>query len=125
MIICPACGKKQEALAVDGNGCRAPLRDEPMEESAEGAPVEAGPPPPAEEAISSDSLGEVCRRCEAYNEPGVTVCTNCGTPLGHVAPAAEPEPAAQPFGGDEEATLDKTPPQPYEATAADAPPVMD
>src|SRR5436309_941354 len=105
MITCPACGKENEDSAVDCRRCRAPLRDEPVEEAPAEAEAEAAPPPPADEAISSDSLGEVCRRCEAYNEPGMKVCTNCGLPLGHAAPAAaaepEPEPAAHSFGGDE------------------------
>jgi hypothetical protein len=38
-------------------------------------------------------LGIVCRRCDAYNEPGTRVCVGCGQPLG--AAAAEPAPSAQ------------------------------
>lgn len=40
-------------------------------------------------------LGVVCRNCDAYNEPGTTVCISCGQVLGSgAAPPAEP-PAAQ------------------------------
>jgi pSer/pThr/pTyr-binding forkhead associated (FHA) protein/ribosomal protein L40E len=37
-------------------------------------------------------LGEVCRTCESYNEPGIRVCRECGTPLASgedMAPAGE------------------------------------
>jgi ribosomal protein L40E len=89
MINCPACGKENEDSAFECRRCRAPLR--------EGIPEEA----PAEEAAdSSDSFGQVCRRCEAYNEPGTRRCTSCGLVL------APDEPAA---AGDEP-PLDKTPP---------------
>ncbi|MGZ3481927.1 MAG: FHA domain-containing protein, partial [Myxococcaceae bacterium] len=41
----------------------------------------------------------MCRRCEAYNEPGVEVCTNCGLPL---------------LGGDPAGpATDKTPPDAF------------
>src|SRR2546430_6725104 len=72
MIICPACGKENEDVASECKRCRAPLRGE---ESA------------AEAVELPQSLGEVCRRCEAYNEPGVSVCTNCGLQL-FAAPAS-------------------------------------
>ena len=85
MIICPACGKENEDVASECKRCRAPLRGE---ESA------------AEAVELPQSLGEVCRRCEAYNEPGVSVCTNCGLQL-FAAPASGQPP------------LDKTPPDAF------------
>ena len=39
----------------------------------------------------SASLGVICQRCEAYNEPGVTRCTTCGYKLGS---EEAPKPAA-------------------------------
>jgi len=81
MITCPACGKENEDSAVECRRCRAPLREEAA-------------------AASSAAFGEVCRRCEAYNEPGATVCSNCGLQL-----------LAGEQGG--EPPLDKTPEQPY------------
>jgi ribosomal protein L40E len=83
MITCPACGKENEESAHECRRCRAPLREERHE---------SHPPP----------MGEVCRRCEAFNEPGVAVCTNCGLPLSQGGAAAD-APA-------EEAPSDKTPP---------------
>src|SRR3954464_5836775 len=108
MLTCPACGKENEDSAFECKRCRAPLRDEVPEEQPAG---EAAPA----EADSSGSLGEVCRRCETYNEPGVRVCTNCGYQLfadalaaaapAEEAPAEEPPP--------EDAPMDKPPPQAY------------
>jgi pSer/pThr/pTyr-binding forkhead associated (FHA) protein/ribosomal protein L40E len=66
MVTCPACGKENAESAYECKRCRAPLREED---------------PPGAGTGAADSLGEVCRRCEAYNEPGVRVCTNCGLPL--------------------------------------------
>src|SRR5258707_1603123 len=91
MITCPACGKENEDSALDCKRCRAPLREEAEEHSA--------PPPDAavEPEPSSESLGLVCRRCEAYNEPGVRVCTACGYhPFAHaLAGAAQEAPPTQ------------------------------
>src|SRR5438270_9496018 len=84
MIICPACGKENEDVASECKRCRAPLREEAA----------------ADELAMPQSLGEVCRRCEAYNEPGVSVCTNCGLQL-FAAPASGQPP------------LDKTPPDAF------------
>ena len=36
-------------------------------------------------------LGIVCRRCDAYNEPGSKVCEGCGEPLGETKADAVPE----------------------------------
>src|SRR2546428_13391891 len=85
MIICPACGKENEDVASECKRCRAPLRGE---ESA------------AEAVELPQSLGEVCRRGEAYNEPGVSVCPNCGL---------QPFPA--PASG--QPPLEKTPPDAF------------
>jgi pSer/pThr/pTyr-binding forkhead associated (FHA) protein/ribosomal protein L40E len=84
MVTCPACGKENAESAYECKRCRAPLREES----------------PASGARAGDSLGEVCRRCEAYNGPGVRVCTNCGLPLsaGDAAGAAP---------------MDKTPPDAF------------
>jgi len=59
----------------------------------------------APEAELSDSLGVICQRCEAYNEPGVARCTTCGYKLTpdeppKVAPAvraARPDAGGQPL----------------------------
>jgi ribosomal protein L40E len=91
MITCPACGKENADSASECRRCRAPLREEA---------------PPAGEAASSSAFGEVCRRCEAYNEPGTKVCTNCGLAL---VPGAGGEPP-----------LDKTPEQPFEPPVEEA-----
>jgi len=80
MVTCPACGKENSESALECKRCRAPMREQEA---------------PAGDA---DSLGDVCRRCEAYNEPGVRVCTNCGLSL---------------FGEDAAAPGDKTPPEAF------------
>jgi pSer/pThr/pTyr-binding forkhead associated (FHA) protein len=54
----------------------------------------------------SAGLGTLCKRCEAYNEPGVGRCTTCGYKLA-------PEPAQKPS-----ATLDKD--DPGEVAGSDA-----
>ena len=112
MTTCPACGKENEDSAFECRRCRAPLREDvPEEHPAEHTPVQAEAAPVEPEA-SSDALGMVCSRCEAYNEPGVRMCTNCGYQLFGEAPA----PAAggeMPHPG--EPPLDQTPPQPYAA----------
>src|SRR5207248_4980931 len=74
MVTCPACGKENEDSAYECKRCRAPLREEE---------------PQAEAVAAPQSLGEICRHCEAYNEPGVTVCTNCGLAL--VAGPGQPD----------------------------------
>lgn len=91
MITCPACGKENEDSAFECRRCRAPLRDEVVEET------------PAESA--SSEVGTVCRRCEAFNEPGVSVCSACGYQL-----FAE---ALQQAVGGEAQPLDKTPPEAF------------
>src|SRR5207248_2895323 len=78
MVTCPACGKENENSAYECRRCRAPLREEE---------------PQAQSVAAPQSLGEVCRHCEAYNEPGVTACTNCGLPL---FGAAQPLPDTTP-----------------------------
>jgi pSer/pThr/pTyr-binding forkhead associated (FHA) protein len=71
MVTCPACGKENDESAYECKRCRAPLR---------------------EEEAAGDSLGGVCGHCEAYNEPGVRVCTNCGQPLTEAGQAADKTP---------------------------------
>ena len=109
MMTCPACGKENEDSAFECRRCRAPLREDMPEEHPPGhAPAHAQAAPVEPEA-SSDALGMVCNHCEAYNEPGVRVCTNCGHQLiGAAGPGAEMPQATEP-------PLDKTPPQPYAA----------
>ncbi len=86
-ISCPACGKENADRALDCVRCRAPLREE---ELAPGHPQLA------------DSLGEVCRRCESYNEPGERRCTTCGYVLTEDEPrtvsAAKEQPQRDPRG---------------------------
>jgi len=112
MINCPACGKENEDSAFECKRCRAPLRedvpeevtatDAPAEAAAAETPAEEAAPPAAAEQPASSELGTVCRRCEAYNEPGVRVCTACGYDLFAEALEQVAEPP-----------LDKTPPQAY------------
>jgi ribosomal protein L40E len=107
MITCPACGKENQDSAFECKRCRAPLREDmPEEHHAEPEPAQAAHGAGVEPEASSESLGMVCRRCEAYNEPGVRLCTACGYPLFADAPAKAAVPEAQP-------PFDKTPPQPY------------
>src|SRR6266852_8374407 len=102
MITCPACGKENEDSAFECRRCRAPLRDEVPEQAPAGA--------------ASSEVGTVCRRCEAFNEPGVRVCSACGYDL-----FAE---ALQQAAGDE-APSDKTPSQPYAPPHAGQPSLSD
>jgi len=83
MVTCPACGKENEDSAYECKRCRAPLREDDP-------PIEFDPGP--------ESLGEVCRRCEAYNVPGVRVCSNCGAGL---------------FEAAGQQSADKTPPEAF------------
>ncbi|HXL40268.1 MAG TPA: zinc ribbon domain-containing protein [Myxococcales bacterium] len=84
MITCPACGKENEDSADECKRCRAPLREEE---------------PPVEFQPEAGSLGEVCSHCEAYNEPGLSVCGNCGAALSTQATGQPP--------------ADKTPPEAF------------
>lgn len=166
MTSCPACGKENEDAAVLCRRCRGPLRDEPEEHIPEesapdahhGAPAPVAAHDPANEqpaatadepAASSESLGEVCRRCDSYNEPGARRCGSCGYMLVEDPPgppqeqpgppsvadelsalAISPEEAAEaglspPAHGVEtrhgEPPLDKTPPQAFSHPAAEVP----
>src|SRR6267378_2201998 len=60
-IACPSCGLENSDAATECRRCRAPFAEAPPEESG--------------------SLGLICQRCEAYNEPGVARCTTCGYKL--------------------------------------------
>jgi ribosomal protein L40E len=77
MVTCPACGKENEDSSYECKRCRAPLREEEQ---------------PIEFEVAPESLGEVCRRCEAYNVPGLRVCSNCGAAL-FDEPVADKTPA--------------------------------
>lgn len=123
MVTCPACGKENEDSALECKRCRAPLREEEHDQAGAFEPV-----------------GEVCQHCEAFNEPGVAVCTNCGQELAGAPPAGEPaadnpsmsqelralalsdEEAAEAgfSGGNGHAALDKTPPHPFSPPPVEA-----
>jgi pSer/pThr/pTyr-binding forkhead associated (FHA) protein/ribosomal protein L40E len=82
-ISCPGCGLANADGATECRRCRAPFTDSGSED------ISAG-------------LGTLCKRCEAYNEPGVERCTTCGYKL-------SPQPAAQPSGD-----IDQEPPLPHD-----------
>ena len=73
MSFCPNCGMENAKTATECRRCHVPLELQ----------AEAAAPEPL--AVSSDDLsnqlGEVCRRCESYNEPGTPRCTTCGYKL--------------------------------------------
>ena len=115
MMTCPACGKENEDAAVLCRRCRGPLRDEPDEELAHEA-AQGHPQPAAtadEPTASSDSLGEVCRRCDSYNEPGARRCSSCGSVLIAEAALAQHEPVHRVPALADEAPFDKTPAHPF------------
>ncbi|HYR20788.1 MAG TPA: FHA domain-containing protein [Myxococcales bacterium] len=68
-VTCPSCGMENSDSATECRRCRAAFADGDL----------------------SASLGVICQRCEAYNEPGVTRCTTCGYKLGS---EEAPKPAA-------------------------------
>jgi len=72
--------------ATECRRCRAPFAEAPADDP-------------------SASLGVICQRCEAYNEPGVARCTTCGYKLDEApkpAPAAAspPQPLTPPASSD-------------------------
>src|SRR5437016_13338394 len=67
MSFCPNCGMENADTATECRRCHVPL-----ELQAEPAPAAA-----ASGDDLSNQLGEVCRRCESYNEPGTPRCTTC------------------------------------------------
>jgi ribosomal protein L40E len=74
-ITCPSCGMENSDAATECRRCRAPFAEAPAEDL-------------------SASLGVICERCEAYNEPGVARCTTCGYKLDEAPkPAAAQAPA--------------------------------
>ena len=75
-LVCSNCGVENADSAVACRRCRVPFD---LEAAADGVPA------PTAEAERPASLGEVCLRCEAYNEPGTTTCSNCGLPLASAA----------------------------------------
>jgi pSer/pThr/pTyr-binding forkhead associated (FHA) protein len=80
---------------VDGStwdclSCGARAQHKPFcEQCGAAQPVEGG-----EDSALSMMLGLVCESCDAYNDPGVSVCTSCGKPLGDGGPSVDPEPVA-------------------------------
>ena len=106
-LVCSNCGVENADSSVACRRCRVPFDlDAPAAhaEPAHAEPAHAEPAAPALEVPArphaaaeselSGSLGEVCRSCEAYNEPGRTACSNCGVPLAsatrHEPPPADP-----------------------------------
>ncbi len=72
--------------------CGAPAQTKPYcEQCGAAQPVDGG-----EDSALSLMLGLVCERCDAYNDPGVAVCTSCGAPLAAVEPEEPPPPEASP-----------------------------
>jgi len=75
-------------------------------------------------------LGVVCRKCDAYNEPGAKSCVSCGQPLSAARPAAgaaraAPKPAvpeAAKFADLSVARLSDLPPLELDAFAPTSPP---
>ena len=56
----------------------------------------AAQPIDGEDFALSMMLGLVCDACDAYNDPGESACSSCGTPLGSDLPAPAPPPATPP-----------------------------
>ncbi|MBS2024775.1 MAG: hypothetical protein JST92_20455, partial [Deltaproteobacteria bacterium] len=127
-MFCPNCGVENPDTAVECRRCHVPFEEPPADtgghasladEQEESTHVDAGMQAAQQEG--SESFGTVCRRCEAFNEPGVDRCTNCGYKLSSDdAPAAPAHEAAAP---EHEAALDHTPPTPHPIgdTANEAP----
>src|SRR5438094_436658 len=69
-ITCPSCGMENSDAATECRRCRASLVDAPADDL-------------------SASLGVICQRCEAYNEPGVARCTTCQSGAAETAAAAK------------------------------------
>lgn len=106
-MFCPNCGMENPDTAVECRRCHVPFQEEeapPPSLSAEQEESTHVDPALQAEPQGSDAFGSVCRRCEAFNEPGVARCTSCGYKLVDDAPPAE-APAAD-AGGEE-----RTPPQ--------------
>ena len=84
-IACPSCGMENADSATECRRCRASFAEAPPEDL-------------------SASLGVICERCEAYNEPGVARCTTCGYKLDE-APKAAAAPASEPTLSEELSAL--------------------
>src|SRR5437899_1476437 len=74
-LVCSNCGMDNADAAVACRRCRVPFDLETLAHD-EPAQADAGHGPHA-----PGSLGEVCQRCETYNEPGTRRCTTCGLAL--------------------------------------------
>lgn len=70
-----------------------------MYENADDAPACEQCGAELEAAALSMQLGQVCRECDSYNDPGVRVCVSCGTPFagdGQDSTRSDFEPEAEP-----------------------------
>lgn len=65
--------------------------------------------------VLSLQLGEVCRRCDSYNDPGVRICISCGHRMGSRAHAA-PDTAESADSADSRSTT-AAPSSPADATS--------
>lgn len=88
MVECAQCMFENAADAVSCEQCGAELTPEAL----------------------SMQLGQVCRDCDSYNDPGVRVCVSCGTSLG--GGDAAPEPAEAPAAVAPPAPAVETTPKP-------------
>jgi ribosomal protein L40E len=84
--VCSACGAENAWTALACRRCHRLLGG-----GAARVDPAAGQAAGAEAGDLSGSLGEVCRKCESYNEPGAKRCAHCGAPLGS---QEEPPPRA-------------------------------
>jgi ribosomal protein L40E len=121
-MLCPNCDMENADDAVECRRCRAPFQTGADAEAPADQPAEV----PADQAMSSGDLGEVCRECETFNPPGVHVCINCGRSLvsgehagaeaaGGAAPAEPAASTAETAPVDD--SLDKTPAAAFEGQA--------
>ena len=102
-MFCPNCGVENPITAEECRRCHMAFTDEDRAQAAAQAAAQPGasladdqeeathvdPNPQGGEPEGVENFGTVCRRCEAFNEPGVPNCTNCGYDL--TGGAAEPE----------------------------------
>ena len=75
--VCSSCGAENAGTALACRRCHRLLGG-----GATRVDPAAGQAAFAAEGDLSGSLGEVCRKCESYNEPGAKRCAHCAAPLG-------------------------------------------